>query len=126
MTTTVEFGPWADRLAEPAGVLRDLTSKVREDTDHYVPYREGNLASDSLSIIEPGGETNTLVYGAPYAHYLFVGEVMAGTKPRKSTGEALHYFQSKGHEHAGPDWIGRAAEANMSTWEQEALRGLLR
>ncbi|WP_270235235.1 minor capsid protein [Lacticaseibacillus suilingensis] len=116
MTTTVEFGPWAQRLADPSELNRYLAYKVREDADPFVPYQSGNLAGDGVSFVETS-EMTTIVYSAPYAHYVWVGEAMGGSAPRHYTGETLNYFHGM-HSQAGADWTERAADANMSGWEQ--------
>lgn len=123
MTSKVDFGPWADRLANPHDVTRELADKVRESTDSFVPYRTGNLAGDSVEILD-AGSAYSIVYGAPYAHYVFKGMAMAGSAPKHYTGEELNYFKGKHHENAGADWIERSADVNMSGWE-EFTRGRL-
>ncbi|WP_262315374.1 minor capsid protein [Lacticaseibacillus parakribbianus] len=114
MTTTVEFGRWADELANPADVERELASKVREDADPFVPRQDGNLSGDSADIID-----SSIIYGAPYAHYVWFGQVMVGPKPKQyvTGGLALNYYTGK-HKQAGADWVERAADVNMAGWER--------
>ncbi|WP_179395053.1 minor capsid protein [Lacticaseibacillus absianus] len=117
--TTVGFGAWAGRLADPGNVTGELAYKVREGAEPFVPASAapewGYLASDSVNVLDAGANW-TIVYGAPYAHYVFVGKVLVGHKPKHPNGEALNYFKGN-HSNAGPDWIERAADANMAGWE---------
>lgn len=123
MTTQVKFGPWMTRLSEPHDLVRDLADKVRESTDPFVPYRSGNLAGDSVQILD-AGSAYRIVYGAPYAHYVFKGIAMAGSAPKRYTGEELNYFRGQ-HAQAGANWIERSADVNMSGWESFIVGRLL-
>ena len=69
MTVTINLGP-LDHLNDPHEVTRALADQVRQDTDQFVPFRSGNLASDTVSMIDMGS-TYQLVYGAVYAHRLY-------------------------------------------------------
>jgi hypothetical protein len=121
MTATVTFGPWYQRLIQPRGVVQDLASKVREDADPFVPYRDGNLASGVAFLTQ--GLTVQIVYTSVYAHYVFKGVAMAGHAPKHYTGKSLNYFTGK-HSQAGADWIERAKSANMPGWES-LVKGML-
>lgn len=122
MTVTVNLGPWADAFTHPGNLVQDVASKVREDTDPFVPYRNGALTANVTFLTQ--GMTAQIVYGAVYAHYVFVGEAMGGHKPKHYTGTSLRYFTGR-HSQAGKDWIGRASAANMTGWENFTLERLL-
>ena len=102
------------------------TQRVAEHMDKYIPYRSGGLAYDTRTI-----ETDKIIYKAPYAHYMYVGEVMGPSIPIKEngvlvgffskkgekkqyTGREIEYTKSAGHEYAGPYWEKRmwSAEKN--------------
>lgn len=121
MTTTVTLGPWYQRLSQPRTIVQDLASKVREDTDPFVPYQNGDLAAGVVFLTQ--GLTVQIVYSSVYAHYVFKGLAMAGHAPKHYTGKPLNYFTGK-HSQAGADWIGRAKSANMSGWES-LVKGML-
>lgn len=114
MTTTVEFGSWLDHLHDPSRIEGELTNNVRADTDSFVPMQSGNLANDSLSILDLGN-MHQILYGAPYAHYVFAGKSMSGSKPKHYNGRSLQYFTGV-HAQAGADWIERSKQANMTKW----------
>ncbi len=113
MTVTVDLGKFATNIANPIGITQDLASKVRENTDPFVPFRNGGLASSVTFLTQ--GQIVQVVYNKPYAHYVFVGKAMGGSKPKHYTGNSLNYFTGK-HGQAGSDWIGRAKSANMNGW----------
>ncbi|QPI89332.1 hypothetical protein I3F57_06190 [Lacticaseibacillus paracasei subsp. tolerans] len=116
MTTDVKFGSWADHLRDPSHIEGELTNNVRADTDPFVPMQNGNLANDSLSILDLGN-MHQILYGAPYAHYVFIGKSMSGSAPKHYNGRSLQYFKGV-HSQAGADWIERSKQANMTKWTQ--------
>ena len=106
---------------DPNGrVQKYFTKRCAEHMDKYVPYDEGNLAYDTRKI----GKSQ-IIYEAPYANYMYVGEVMGPNIPIKRgnviigyfspkgkntkhyTGEKIKYHKSAGHEYAGRYWDKR-------------------
>lgn len=116
MTVKVNMGSFFTALARAHEVNRELADRVRKDSNDFVPMQSGNLASDSLSILDTGSGYQ-LVYSAPYAHYVFTGKAMGGLAPKHYTGDALNYFKGR-HAQAGPDWGARASQVNMNAWEK--------
>ena len=97
-----------------------FTEKCAEHMDKYVPYREGDLAYNTMY-----KTVDEIHYTAPYAHYMYEGKVMGpnipikqngviikwfSRKPKYYTGADIDYSQSQaqpGHEYAGPHWDKR-------------------
>lgn len=105
MTVTVNLGPLdhldSARTHDVEGLLAD---NVRADADPFVPYLSGNLARDSVNVIDTGAH-HQIVYDAPYANYVF--------DPK----HRLNYTK-KDHPLAGPDWIAQAKDQHMNDWER--------
>lgn len=80
-------------------VRKYIASEVRRLSDPYVPFQQGIL-KNTTTISSDGRE---LVYSAPYAHYQYYGEAMAGRAPKKYTGEALTYSGAN----RGKEWDKR-------------------
>lgn len=68
-------------------VQKYLASEVARLSDPYVPMQQGML-KNQRQIAQDGSQ---LVYPAPYAHYQWYGEVMAGRAPKQYTGKKLTY-----------------------------------
>ena len=64
-----------------------LASEIVRLSDPYVPFQQGML-KNQRQIASDGSQ---IVYTAPYAHYQYYGEVMAGRAPKHYTGRALKY-----------------------------------
>lgn len=84
-------------------VQKQLASDVVSLSDKYVPMSSGAGAhmKNQTQIAQDGSE---IVYPGPYAHYQWVGKVMAGRAPKKYTGDDLTY---NGAPMRGPRWTAR-------------------
>jgi len=69
---------------------RFLAEIVRDYSDPYVPMSAG-AAAHMKGLVEIAPDGAYLQYRAPYAHYQYVGEVMAGRAPKHYTGKDLQY-----------------------------------
>lgn len=77
-----------------------LANKVVSYCDPYVPMQQGTL-KNSAKISRNG---DTIIYPGPYAHYQYVGKVMAGRAPKHYTGADLNYNDAPLR---GPQWDRR-------------------
>lgn len=80
-------------------VQRMLASDVGRLSEPYVPKLNGRLSSGYI-VADDG---STLTYPGPYAHYQWVGEVMAGTAPKHYTGRMMTHKDPM----RGPNWVER-------------------
>lgn len=71
---------------------RFLAEDVERNCQPYVPMSAGSGAHmvDAARVTD-----DSIIYPGPYAHYQYVGEVMAGRAPKHYTGKAIDY-------HGGP------------------------
>lgn len=74
--------------------------------DKRVPFDQGNLKNNRKVYRQGNGVV--LEYTAPYAHYHYHGEVMAGRAPKTYTGRAIHH---QGAPMRGPKWDVRTMQA---------------
>lgn len=77
-----------------------LASEVARFCDPYVPMQQGFL-KNQYQISSTG---DSLTYVAPYAHYQYYGQVMAGRAPKHYTGDKLTY---NGAPMRGAQWEKR-------------------
>ena len=77
-----------------------LASEVARLSDPYVPMQQGAL-KNQRTIASDGSQ---VVYPGPYAHYHWIGKVMAGRAPKKYTGDDLTY---NGAPMRGARWTER-------------------
>lgn len=77
-----------------------LANEVARLSDPYVPMQQGILKNTK----QIAGSGRTITYLGPYAHYQYVGEVMAGRAPKHYTGKPLTYH---GAPMRGPEWDKR-------------------
>ena len=106
-----------------------FTKRCAEHMDKYVPFHEGQLAYDNRII-----EDDKIIYQSPYAHYMYIGDVMGPNIPIKEngvivgwwskgpksyTGQKIKYNQTAGHEYAGPYWDKRMWSAEKDDVVQE-------
>lgn len=84
-------------------VQKYLASEVVRLSDPYVPMSSGSGAhmKNQSQIASDGSQ---IVYPAPYAHYQYYGEVMAGRAPKHYTGRKLTY---NGAPMRGARWTER-------------------
>lgn len=73
-----------------------LAETARDLCDPYVPMEEGTL-KNTARIVKSGGRVY-IVYGQPYAHYQYTGEVYGPNRPirDKATGEVLGFYSDPG------------------------------
>lgn len=64
-----------------------IASEVKRLSDSYVPMQSGYL-KNSASVAPDG---SSLTYKGPYAHYHWIGELMAGRAPKHYTGRPMKY-----------------------------------
>lgn len=69
-----------------------LAATVRRLCDPYVPKSAGAGAHmKNQAEINESGRAVELRYPGPYAHYQYVGDVMAGRAPKHYTGRPIQY-----------------------------------
>lgn len=92
-------------LGDGTKARKYLASTVKRLCDPYVPMSAGSGAhmKNRAEINESGGQVE-LRYPGPYAHYQYVGEVMAGRAPKHYTGRAIDYT---GGPMRGREWDKR-------------------
>lgn len=105
-------------LQDEGPIQAFFTSTCAKAMDKYVPYNEGTLAKYTIE------DDQYIVYNQPYAHYMYVGQVMGpnipikedgiivgwfSKKPKHYTGKQIDYSKSiaRGHKYAGPQWDKR-------------------
>lgn len=92
-------------LGGSTAARRRLASTVERLCGPYAPMSAGSGAhmKDQTQITESGGAV-AIVYAAPYAHYQYKGEVMAGRAPKHYAGRAIRYH---GGPMRGKEWDKR-------------------
>lgn len=110
---------------EPNGrVQKFFTNTCYNHMDKYVPFKEGNLASNIVL------QEDSITYKSPYAHYMYEGKVMGSNIPIKNedgiitgyfspkdkrkhyTGADIHY-SSFHHPLASSHWDRKMVSAEM-------------
>lgn len=88
-------------LGQSKEAQRFLAEDVERLCQPYVPMSAGSAAHmvDAARVTEDG-----IIYPSPYAHYQYVGEVMAGRAPKHYTGQAINYH---GAPMRGKQWDKR-------------------
>lgn len=88
-------------LGQSKEAQRFLAEDVERLCQPYVPMSAGSAAHmvDAARVTEDG-----IIYPGPYAHYQYVGEVMAGRAPKHYTGQAINYH---GAPMRGKQWDKR-------------------
>lgn len=77
-----------------------IASEVKRLSDPYVPMQSAFL-KNSAHISSDG---SNLIYRGPYAHYHWLGELMAGRAPKHYTGRGMNYH---GAPMRGRQWTVR-------------------
>lgn len=95
-------------------VQKFVDNEVLRLSAPYVPFRTGALNRSGMLGTEVG--SGDVVYNAPYARYLYYGEVMAGRAPKKLTGKPIRYA---GAPARGAKWF----EKMKATHRANILRG---
>ena len=109
MSTTVKF-------SDPDKIITRLGLKPGGDTHKYFMKRAADRMKDYLPFRDKGSVVDAqtqgidfgkgqFVYNLPYARYLYLGKVVAGT-PRRETDKDLVYTKQP-HPKAGPYWDRR-------------------
>lgn len=108
-------------LGESTQAKKYLASTVRRLCGPYVPMSAGSGAhmKNRAEINESGGQVE-LRYPGPYAHYQYVGEVMAGRAPKHYTGRAIQYTDGDDSPPRGKEWDKRM----MADREREVMDAL--
>lgn len=75
-------------LGESKEAQRFLAEDVERKCQPYVPRKAGVLEG-SARVTD-----DSIIYPGPYAHYQYVGEVMAGRAPKHYTGRDIDYHDS--------------------------------
>ena len=75
-------------LGESKEAQRFLAEDVERKCQPYVPMSAGSGAHmvDAARVTD-----DSIIYPGPYAHYQYVGEVMAGRAPKHYTGRDIDY-----------------------------------
>ena len=94
---------------------RYLASEVERLSQPYVPFQQGALQNSAQV------KDDSIYYPGPYAHYQYVGEVMAGRAPKHYTGKAIHY---NGAPMRGKEWDKRMM-ADRSAEVEKSLEAFL-
>lgn len=98
----------AERGLQPGGRAQMvLANELMRRSIKRTPKQEGFLIMNSR-IINDG---RAIYYTAPYAKYLWYGEVMAGKAPKYTTGRPLTYQDSPMR---GKEWVLRTMEAEKA------------
>ena len=78
-------------LGEDRAAQRFLAEDVERRCQPYVPMSAGSGAH----MVNAARVTDdSIIYPGPYAHYQYVGEVMAGRAPKHYTGRELTYHDA--------------------------------
>lgn len=80
-------------------VRKYVASEVKRLSGPYTPFQQGELMKAQIA-----SDGSHLLYEGPYAHYQWVGKVMAGRPPKKYTGDDLTY---NGAPMRGARWTER-------------------
>ena len=104
-------------LGQSKEAQRFLAEDVERLCQPYVPMSAGSGAH----MVNAARVTDdSIIYPGPYAHYQYVGEVMAGRAPKHYTGKAIEYH---GAPMRGKEWDkrmmadkGDEVKRDMETW----------
>lgn len=107
---------------------KKICELVIRDTKPYTPYREKGFGRATR--VE--NEYRRIVYGTPYARYLWHGKLMlaANGSSWAKRGEKKHLtdidlkYTKSVHPKAGPYWVLKAKDKNIKTWEMEIEKEL--
>lgn len=105
MNVNINVNIDTDRILRERGLgsskeaARFLAGEVKRLCDPYVPFEQGTLKNGAQAT------DDSVVYNAPYAHYQYNGEVMAGRAPKHYTGDAIEYHNDTGLR--GKEWDKR-------------------
>ncbi len=78
-------------LGESTDAQKFLASEVERLSKPYVPMSSG---AGAHMVLQTQVTEEAVIYKGPYAHYQYVGEVMAGRAPKHYTGRDIDYNDS--------------------------------
>lgn len=87
-------------LGPDLALQKYLAGRVRLRCDPYVPKESGTLKNTAQIALDG----SAVIYAQPYAHYQYVGAVMAGSAPKHYTGKLLRHQEAPMR---GPRWDQR-------------------
>ena len=100
-------------LGESKEAQRFLAEDVERKCQPYVPM----AAASSVHMVNNARVTDdSIIYPGPYAHYQYVGEVMAGRAPKHYTGQPIDYH---GAPMRGKQWDKRMMADHGKEVEQD-------
>ena len=100
-------------LGESKEARRFLAEDVERKCQPYVPM----AAESSAHMVNAARVTDdSIIYPGPYAHYQYVGEVMAGRAPKHYTGRNIDYH---GGPMRGKQWDERMMADHGKEVEQD-------
>ena len=104
-------------LGKSKEAQRFLAENVERKCQPYVPMSAG---SGAHMVNSARVEDDRIIYPGPYAHYHYVGEVMAGRAPKHYTGKPIDYH---GGPMRGKEWDkrmmadkGEEVKRDMEAW----------
>lgn len=109
-----------------AKAQRYLDGQVLEDSNKYVPFRNGELRRSGIRNTVIG--SGTVQWNTPYAHYQYKGKDMIGTVTKRhwaARGEPKEYNGKKLRYHtAGTSgsWFEKAKKVHGKDWVKKAKR----
>ena len=109
----------AGRIISP-DVRLFAANEAKRFMDPYVPADTLALAQNTSVYVQ--GDEGVVEYHSPYAHYQYVGEVMAGRAPKHYTGQPLIYH---GGALRGKQWDKRMMADHGKEVEKD-LEGYLK
>ncbi len=115
MPLIARIDPARDKMAAAVAI------QVKKDTEEYVPFLNGNLR---LNTRVSGSK---IIYGTPYARYLYAGKVMKGPLhgPKYATDKDLDIKKS-GTKKQTAHWFDRSKKDNLPTWQKVSKKAFLK
>lgn len=100
-------------LGPDNGLRKYVAARIRLRCDPYVPKQAGTLKNTAQ--VDPDG--SAIIYNQPYAHYQYVGQVMAGRAPKHYAGKQLRHHEAPMR---GPYWDQRMMADHRADVEADA------
>lgn len=136
ITAKIDWGPLDKNFIQRNGLDKHgvaqtvLDTTIVRDCAKYCPFDTGTLSQSVRGI-----GTGLIEYYAPYAHYMYYGEVYGPNIPIKDHGEVVGFFSPPGQTKyptgeklqysteknamAGPFWFERAKADLKDKWLRE-------
>ena len=121
--TTVNIQSIANMLLNTPNAQMAAAYELKRISDPYVPFMTGDL-SGSAKVIN-NVSVASLEYDVPYANYIYQGKVLAGKKPRHTTGRLIHYNKTM-HPMATAEWDKAAINNNKGALERVVAEELVK